>query len=69
MAPKVGDTRMDLFTGIICSIAGVAGMMYEHCVVCSHDIDVLVQLRVSIRSLAGGGVLVVLLGMICRPSF
>ena len=69
MGPKIGDARMYLFDGILCSLKGVPGMTSEQCAVCSPDVDVWVQLRVSIGSLVGGGVLVVCLGMICRPSF
>ena len=69
MGPKVGDMRMYLSVGVLYSFIGVARMMSEPCVICSPDVDTWVQLRVIIRSLAGGGVSVVRLGMICWPSF
>ena len=69
MGPKVGDTRTYMFVGVLYSLTGVAGMASEPCAICSPDVDVWVRIRVSIGSLAGGVVLVVCLGMICRPSF
>ena len=69
MGPRVGDTRMYLFAGVLCSCVEVAGIVFEPCAICSPDVDVWTQLRVMTRSLAGGVVCLFHLVMMCRPSF
>ena len=39
MGPKVGDMRMYLSAGVLCSFIGVSEMMSESCAIYSPDVD------------------------------